>query len=298
MKPFIIKVIIFISVLVLYKLISFAIILHTASGKNINKFYGELTTKPKLVLVGSSNLDHNYDYRALNSRYPSHDVIGCNLNEPSGLYALINKLKRLSPNSKDIIVFSLPHSLYETDKFLPLKSYRKSGFTKSFILTTAIHHPYEFMVSLFATKTSDLSTLIKKTKPASTINQIDLEFSKNPEIQSDSLYRSCWVNDQNYFYIRSEAFDEEHLVSLSEIIQAEVKGKVLFRFPALKKEEYNISQERVDYLETNYNFINSFESSIYENEYWYNQWYHLNACGRDLNTRKFISEINSKLTLK
>lgn len=298
MKPLIIKVIIFLSILVLYKLISLSIILHTASGKNTNNFYGELTSKPKLVLVGSSNLDHNYDYKTLNLHYPSYDVIGCNLNEPSGLYALMNKLKGLRTNSKDIIVFCLPHSLYETDKFLPLKSYKKSGFTKSFILTTAIHHPYEFMLSLFDTKISDLSTLIKKTNSTSTINQVGLEFSENPEIQTDSLYRNCWVNDQNNFYIRSEAFDEEYLVSLSEIIQAEVKGKVLFRFPAIKKGEYTISPERIDYLKTNYNFINSFESSIYENEYWFNQWYHLNACGRDLNTTKFISEINSKLTLK
>ena len=85
MKPLIIKVSLFLSILVLYKLISLSIILYTTSGKNLTNFYGELTHKPKLVLVGSSNLDHNYDYKALNLHYPSYNVIGCNLNEPSGL---------------------------------------------------------------------------------------------------------------------------------------------------------------------------------------------------------------------
>ena len=298
MKSLIIKVTIFLSILVLYKLISLSIILQTASGKNLASFYGELTQKTKLVIVGSSNLDHNYDYKTLNKQYPSHDVIGCNLNEPSGLYSLLNKLKRLNTNANDILVFCLPHSLYETDKFLPLKSYKKSGFTKTFILNTAIHHPYQFTLSLFDTKISDLSTLVKKTNTNSTADKTDLIFSKNPEIHSDSLYKNCWVNDQNNFYIRSESFNKDHLVTISEIIKTEVKGNVFFRFPALKKEEYKISPERINYLKANYYFINDFDSSIYDNEYWYNQWYHLNACGRDLNTKKFISEINSKIPLK
>jgi hypothetical protein len=291
MKLFLKKSSVFILFLVLYKVIVLSIILFTTSNKYQYNFYGELSNKPKLVLVGSSNLDHNFDYVKLNNHFKNYDVLGCNLNEPSGLYALLAKLQRLDIDSNDLLIFCLPHSLYETDKFFPLKSFKKTGFSKSLILNSITDQPYQFLTSLVTTKIRDVSALLKNYKQNPSDNKEGLSFLEIPTVHLDSKYLDCWVNDQDRFFIRSESYDEDHLIYISALLETKFSAQVLFRFPPLKKDEFNINPKRIDYLREHYNFINDFESSVYKNSFWYNQWYHLNACGRDFNTQNFIQQI-------
>lgn len=70
-------------------------------------FLGENNKKIKIVIVGSSNVRHNYDYDLLNITFNNHSVIGVTLNEPSGLYALWYKLKRLNWTPLIAMFFSI-----------------------------------------------------------------------------------------------------------------------------------------------------------------------------------------------
>ena len=45
-------------------------------------------------------------------------------------------------------------------------------------------------------------------------------------------------------------------------------------------------------LENNLTFINKFESTILDLNLFYNQWYHLNKCGAEVNTEAIINELS------
>ena len=96
-------------------MILFIPVLLSLTGLSMS-FYGKQTNKPRIILVGSSNLEHNYDYTFLNEHFQYFDVVGCNLNEPSGVFPTLHKLKLLNPNPNDIIVFCFPHSFYEEER--------------------------------------------------------------------------------------------------------------------------------------------------------------------------------------
>lgn len=288
------KVLIFISILVLYKTIILIVILFTLSNSNANRFYGESSNKPKIVLVGSSNLEHNYDFTFLNEYYSDYNVIGCNLNEPSGFYSTIFKLKKLNVNEQDIIIICFPHSLYESDKFFPLNSSNKRGFTKKLLSENLKEFPFEFLKSIVATNVIDAYKLVDRIGFNNTPDYDTISFQKNPSIQLDSLYKNCWSKkDEKLLYIQSQSLDKKYLKKIHAYLDKEFESTVLFRYPSMKEDEFDISIKRISFLSKNFQFINSFESSLYNEEFWFNEKYHMNSCGRDLNTQNFIKELET-----
>ena len=279
-----------------YKLLLLLVIILTLNDFNSNNFYGETSQKPRIILVGSSNLDHNFDYNLLNNQFFEYDVIGCSLSEPSGLFATIYKLEKLNPNKNDIIIFCLPHSLYELDKFLPIKNHQKTGFTKKLLFKSFQIFPIEFFHALISTNILDTYKLIHKRGFTKSTENNTISFESIPSVQLDKKYKNCYVNEKDVFFIRSISFDEDYLNKIHDYLTKEFDSEIFFRFPSIKQNEFDINMERLSFLRSRYSFINNFKASIFKNEYWYDRWYHLNSCGRDLNTKKLISEILMKQT--
>ena len=247
-------------------------------------FYGRDTNKPRIILVGSSNLEQNYDYAFLNEHFHEYDVVGCNLNEPSGVFPTLHKLKLLNPKLGDILVFCFPHSFYEEDKHFPVESFKKRGVNSTVFLNYIKEFPINALMKFVSHTTKDSYYLVKNKRPVR--EEFEVTYMEQPEVMSDSLYTSCWVNPEDNFTITSLTYEEEYIEELFEYVSKEFKGDIYFRFPAIRKDEYNINQDRLSHLKETGLFINDFDSSIYQNEYWFNQWYHLNKCGRDLSTPK------------
>lgn len=295
MKKLFYKIISFLSIIVVYKIIILLFFVFKLSSKNSNDFYGEISEKSKLILVGSSNLDYNYDYSEISREFPNYNVIGNNLSEPSGLYALIFKLKRLNPSKDDIIVFSLPHSLYEADKFLPIGSFKKSGFSVALLKESFKNFPLESFQAMSSLKLMEVYNILNARIDKENLNDSILNFQKTPKIHNNYKYKNCEVSIGNDFNIQSISYDKEYLEKIQVFINNEFDSKIFFRYPALKKDDFLVNKERLDFLNKHFSFLDDFENAIYIEKYWFNQWYHLNACGRDLNTEKLILELKQRL---
>jgi len=55
--------------------------------------------------------------------------------------------------------------------------------------------------------------------------------------------------------------------------------------------QFELNKSKILFLEKNLNFINSVESAIFERNYFYDQWYHLNFYGAQQNSLNLIEEI-------
>jgi hypothetical protein len=291
MKQFIHKLIKFIFLVILIKLVLFIPVLLSLTDLS-NSFYGKKTNKSRIILVGSSNLDHNYDYNFLNEYFHDYDLIGCNLNEPSGVFPTLFKLNQLNPNPDDIIIFCFPHSFYEQDKHFPLESFKKRGVSFAVLLRYIEEFPINSLMKFFSHNTINSYRLLKNKRKAQ--EELSISYKEQPRITIDSLYNSCWVNTEKKFTINSLTYEKNHIEQLLEYVSKEFEGNIYFRFPAIKKDDYTINQNRLFFLKETGLFINDFNSSIYKNEYWFNQWYHLNKCGRDLSTQKLIVELENR----
>lgn len=296
MKKFILQVSLFFLILLAFKLLQSILIFDNLNPNDSLNFYGKESSKPRIILVGSSNLDYNYDYEKLNETFTNYDVLGCNLNEPSGLYATIYKLKQLNPTEDDIVIFALPHSLYEPSKLLPLGSSGKKGYSSKMVLDCLKDFPLEFMGSIMNIQTSQSIKLLSESHEQTTHTNNVIQFSLTTDAKEHAEFLDC-VQLEGPFDISSTGFDETYLVDIQNYLSFTISAKILYRYPVVKESEYQINLQRIKYLSSHYTFINDFDDSIYPDGNWYNQWYHLNKCGRELNTRKLINEMKPVLKL-
>ncbi len=293
MNKFIKYTLSFILLVIAFKLIQLALVYTNLNANDSLNFYGSNASEKRIILVGSSNLDFNYDYQLLQSTFDGYNVVGCNLNEPSGLYATMHKLKKLNPKKDDILIFCLPHSLYEADKLIPLGSKGKKGFSTELFNSAARDFPLEFLKATINIKTSDTFKMLRE-KPNQQEIKTKPHFSFETEADTLTDFLSC-EKLEGSFNIQSGNFDEKYLKKMLNHLASSFDSKVWFRYPVVKEDDYFINEERITFLTKNFPFINSFEHSIYDDEYWYNQWYHLNKCGRDLNTSKLLDELTNEL---
>jgi hypothetical protein len=284
---------VFVLFLVAFKLIQLALVYTNLSSKDSSNFYGSSAMEKRIILVGSSNLDFNYDYQLLQNTFKEYAIVGCNLNEPSGFYATVHKLKKLNPKKDDIVIFCFPHSLYEPDKLIPLGSKGKKGFSSELLKSAARDFPLDFFKAVLNIKSTDTFKLLKE-KPTKKTSGEAIQFNFETEADELTEFLECKKLD-GAFNIQSTGFDADHLKKMLEYIENSFESKVWFRFPVVKESEYLVSEERLNYLDTHFPFINKFDNSIYEDQYWYNQWYHLNSCGRELNTSKLMDELTIEL---
>lgn len=296
MKKFIKRLLLASIIILIIKLLIFIPVIY--SLKNDPKtYYGNSTNKSKIILVGASNIEHNYDYDLLNKTFNDYNVIGCCLNASSGIYPTLCKLKDLNPNSNDIIIFCLPHSYYEESGFFPIRRADKTGVSFEVLKQFIFDFPFLFIKKLFFLKVNDSYSLLTNKRIAVNKYTNSLIFYKHPKVQSEPKYNNCWCNREDKFHITSTTFEKEHIEKLFKYISTEFRGQIFFRYPPVKTEDYQINQNRISFLSHRGFFINDFASSLYEQKYWFNQWYHLNRCGRDLCTQKLIKELNHNLHL-
>lgn len=295
MQRFIKNIGFFLLLILVYKLLIFACCYFSLPQENIqSSFYGKNDTElPSVLVVGASNLVYNYNFEWLNEQNKNYNFIGCNLNEPSGLFATLHKCKNLLPKENDILVLCLPYSFYESEKFLPFKSDRKIGFSRALLQKAFTSFPFYTMKNINDISLLDLGEITKQKEPTT---DKQLQFEMTARQQTDSLYQSCWTTNEDKFNIKSTTFDKEYMMSMYRSLKTMFNCKIVFRFPVVKEGDYVLNEKRIKFMEEEFNCINKFEDSIYSNQYWYNQWYHLNACGAQLNTNKLLKELTKTLS--
>ena len=297
MKKFILKVVVFLFLIISYKLGLLVISMSINGRANLNDYYGSSAKKPRLILVGSSNIDYNYDYMYLNEKIKKYNVIGCNLNEPSGFFSTVSKLQRLKLRSNDVVVFCLPHSFYESKKFLPINSYKKAGFQWQIIGNAIVNFPTESLSAIFIdNKIEDVYQMYGNKKSESRELDLSPRFRIKSDVETDSIYMNCSkVKNKGPFLVTSTSFEKEYIDRINKYLKKELPCRYVFRYPVVLLNNYNLNEQRLNYIELKFNFVNEFKNSIYTYEDFYNQTYHLNKCGRTKCSEKLLIELKDFL---
>ncbi len=296
MKKFLLTVGGFIGLFLLYKigLIALLYSVSPAESKKLD-FYGvNDKTKPKIILVGASNILYNYDIRYLNKVFPEYNVIGCHYTASSGLYVTLDKLSYLQPSKNDIIVFDFPHSYYESANYIPVNELKTIRLmTKKILVGSFLHNPLYATKSFLRLNPKDFLHVFKEHGQRKE-RKDTIHFRYTYPIRKPR-YLTCWTSDENKFTVSSSGFEKEYVQSLANVLHAQFPSRILFRFPALRKNDFAIDTARVHYLEKEYPFLNTFTSSLYDTPLMFDQWYHLNQCGQRLNTPDLEKELKKHL---
>ncbi len=276
--------------------IAMVAIVYTLAPESDRKlmFYGKNDpNKPKIILVGASNITFNYNYEYLSKRFPGYNIIGCHYSAPSGPFVTINKLKLLKPDEKDILIFDFPHSFYEPSNFFPINdAMTVSRTSKSAMRNAFLFNPVYAARSFFRLNFKDFYHVYTKIWLKRADPYKEWVYTTPSR---DSLYNACWTNDSTKikdvhynpsvnFHIVSAGFDKDYITSLYSSIKKNFTSRIFFHFPPLRKGDFDVDMKRITFLEKELPFLNSFQSSIYDTQYMYNQWYHLNKCGTNLSS--------------
>jgi hypothetical protein len=261
------------------------------------EFYGKNDGKrPKIIILGASNVTFNFDFSKLEQSFPQYNIVGCHYSAPSGFFVALDKLQYLKPSKDDIIILELPHSYYESSTFLPINELKTiHRITKKTILSSFGFNPILASRAFFRINIKDMYNIIKVL---ANVNKSPQAITRFFLPTRDAQYNKCWTNSENTFTITSTGFEINYIQDLHKSLIKKIEGKVFYRFPALLENDYYINNKRLNYLENNLPFLNSLESSVYERKYMYNQWYHLNKCGAEVNTKLLAAEIKAKLGVR
>jgi len=254
--------------------------------------------KPNIILIGASNLYYNYDYQMLRKGLNAYNITSFNNSASKGGFFILDELAHLNLRERDIMVFCLPHSFYESEEYLPLKHLISSDvIPKKTVLNALKANLLLSLKSFLEISIMDVIELYQPVPSAAEVVDLDASRNKLTSHHNDSLFEACWSSDENNFTIKSQHFEPDYIHSFCNYIYSNFPCKVVFRFPPVREDDFNINKERLEYLESSHQFLNKFTESIYTTELFFDQWYHLNKCGREESTKKMIKELKDYLRL-
>ena len=298
MRTFIVKITLFICT-VIFIFITLIGALYLKSPKEVSSyFYGKYSKqRPKIVLVGSSNVYINYDYDVLNDYFINYDFIGVNMAASVGFIPVISKLNQLELNPDDIIIFCMPYQLYDPDFFINFyDDLPQKALSRSTILNAFKYNPKQTLKNFLAFKPKSYFSFVTDKKPTQVKADSLLKINTNQvNLLKIENYISCKKEEAN-FDINSMLFDKMYLTHFMAAIKTNIKSQVYFRFPSVHKGRSTVNTNKIDFMSSKYNFINDYNTSVYDSTYWYNGRYHLNKCGAIKNTDLLINEINTVLS--
>jgi len=296
MKKFIKKIILFGFFVIIIKSLLISAVLFNLPLINYDYFLGESDKKNKIIIVGSSNVRHNFDFELLNKNFENYSVLGISLNASDGLYALFYKLDILEINEDDIIIFALPYSLYNESRFLPL--YRSNKFLSFNVVKNAFFDfPQQTIKSLSLIKFNNFFSSLKTINlsiPNSRLYKSESSNNLNRvPFYKDKLYYNCYNNEKFNFSINDNIgnFNVKGLNQIDNYIR-NLNPKIYFRHPIVTKNKTNLNIYKISNIEETFTFINNTSSAEFEKSLFYDKWYHLNFCGSQKNSLNLIKEIN------
>jgi len=281
MRKFLQQCLFFIALLIISRLIFIGFISYT--NKAANTDYG-LQSKNQVIIVGSSNAQHNFDYNFLNKNDQQHSWRSCYLPEPHGLFLLLQKLKKIvHPN--DLLIFDLPYSLYDKEKFAPNKQMFYQRIKPRDYQTFATHFPFLFTKHFGALTIFNTPDFLELKQEGTFHDFNDLQKQDLGE-----TYLACNEPfDPNKHNILSTNFDSTHIDQIGAYIASEfAEQKIRFYYPEINTISSNISAQKVRHLGTFGTFLNLYTNSSWDKKYLHDQWYHLNHCGAIENSKKII----------
>lgn len=298
MKPFLFKICFFLFFIVSFFGVLFSFMFFKSPENSTNWFYGVNSgLKPRIILVGASNVYTNYDYVMLNNSFSEYDVLGAHMPASVGFIPLISNLEPLKLTSDDIVIFCMPYQLFDPGFFinfydeLPQQVLSRNSIIKAFEFypTQAFKNFLAINVKSYFRYLTNSKANTSFTNDLPKINKDQVNLLKIPD------YLNCKTSEEANFSIVSDSFDKLYLSNFMYSLKRDIKSHLYFRFPAVHKNNVTINMEKIDFFNEEYDFINEYYSTIYDSIYWYDNKYHLNKCGAVKNTELFIGELHDVL---
>ena len=247
----------------------------------------------KINIIGCSNLDFNVDMPTLRTAIP-----GVNINEYKFAGALNSSyLKymiagiRASGNKEPFIVYMPTNLFFRENTFPHHPHFYHFGVSKGYLTFLIKENPMilvsENWRNVYNTAKPyhipDYQTLFREAKtdhevdsllqPGTSFSQCNLPFDrskhhiKRPDLTpQDAAYFNDIFGKDNYSIVNSPI--------------PNLPDHTHYDYTVFEKEGYNKP-------------LNANGSVVYDSSLFYDQWYHLNKCGREMETKKIITLISS-----
>ncbi|WP_158826132.1 hypothetical protein [Mucilaginibacter lacusdianchii] len=264
--------------------------------------YGNDMSSTQVIVLGCSNSRYNFDYKLLNQKPNVCSVHSVSTKATYGLYITLKKFINSKWNQKEnIVIVDLPYSLYSRDQFvLPTKEtlvhlsaddYWKVA--KSFPRT---FFSYTSQISLFNPIISDyfkgaIKNAVSGKGSDATYADLSLKVNSNPSFKPDYINSSAPYNSKMHF-IRDVDTNTGYLEDIKSYIANNIKCKVYFSLPAINKDNNSLSNSTINTISSVLKPINNFKNTQFSNEYVYDQWYHLNKRGAEINTQNLLKALS------
>lgn len=249
----------------------------------------------RILILGASNVVYGIDTLLI----PGSIVIS--LNEPYGVYGSLLSLRNMA-GAGDVIICDYPYSWMDPQKFVPS--------TAQFYHTVTAEHYWQLCrdYPVFALKNFLLTNILNEELLAYLIKDGE---SFMPDTRHSAPKRTDGKDPREHYnkcsapYVKAKHFiyeagyDEAHFLRIRTFIEAveREKGvKIFFKYPELNRGNYEINPKIIEAMRRNFKMINSFED--WPNDLMFDQWYHLNACGRERNSKNITQWLRKNGFLK
>jgi hypothetical protein len=292
MKKFIQKCFFWFSMFLIYKLVIGTLML-SGTKEPLHSDLG-VSGKKQDIIVGSSNVYINYDYQRMNEMN-CRPIRSCWMPASYGAALNLYKLNLVAKNG-DRLVVEYPYHWYLFDLMAPHNASFYSKANLPFYTFFAQYFPTDFIghTAMFSIFQPELWTYLLQTN--SNPNQNPSSSSLSFKIDVDSSYYTC--NQLNYkrikHNIQANTYQDFQFKKIVRHFQSLKKAKnleVYFNYPAMEKGNYSVNEELIQAVGKYFPTLTTFQESIWEHPFQFDQRYHLNACGAELNSRRLAKRL-------
>ena len=275
-------------VLGLYKLRKF----YNNPEKGVLKFINPQQNKSKEILViGCSNLQHNINYQAVQEGL-NKDVDFMYFSGSQNSSFLEFMFDEGIPSDYETIILYAPYHLLKKEKFINKSNYHfKEVACFRYTLSNLKHNPFNLFYDWEAYYDSIRTN---RFEPINLEN--DFTAGNDPYIDSlnqvGSIYNACSLpfNHQRHIieFPKYNATDARFIRYLSL-----VKNNIYILFSPIPNIEENMNNlTNSDLLKAGFQHLLNQPYQM-DSSYFYDQWYHLNKCGKEIETKNMISVLKS-----
>lgn len=258
----------------------------------IVKFFKHEGGKASDVLViGCSNLQHNIDIRKIQQNTDGIDFLYFSASQSSTFLTYLADAGFLK-KYKHIILYA-PYQMMEKNSFLNCNDLNYQGFA-SFEYTRSVirHNPAAFFYdwNKYCDSVDLARTYLHYTKFVSGIN--DCEMVTDPFVDSLNQPGTSFSNcNEPFIHLKHRIviprFSEEDIAFVNSIPgPGQTINVIYIPIPSIQENLAGLKREKA-FFERFPKALNRPETM--DSTYFYDQWYHLNKCGKIIETEKLMS---------
>lgn len=261
---------------------------HKYPSKNSIKLLEGDESQKKTLIIGCSNLQYNIDKKIFQDQHPHTSFLLFSGNHNSSMFNFLAYEKLL--DNYDQIIFYIPYHLFRKNNLMSIDNYhfRKTGcfnYALSVILNDPSYVYYDW-------KSYNDSISANRSNLSNQINYLaDADHRVDSVVANVLAYKEC-----NFPFVR-----EKHIIYFPKLDQNDFdffrklmlgkQYKIIFSpVPNIAENSTAIEQKGNTYMRLQNTIGSPFcmDSSLF-----YNQWYHLNQCGRIIETKR-LSQLVSQ----